>query len=336
MTKAKNNTEPVEKQKQYSIFIAGKTGKLGSQSEQDLLDEDLIEEPQAAADRIGELVDKGYLPVFPLNRAGVLDLVMEKGIDPNVPLLEGQKTVTGTIGRLHNPKKDRFLVVILDPAKEVKNLSPRFTAEKGTAFIGAVTPLRTVSKDNIAILDPETLEILWAPEGMVDLHEKKIIVNGAVKSLGNRLKTRELEESEYGSPEEAKRELIALLFGGYLPAFPFKKDRLEDVKKNGLDPSESNVKDFRGWRGSIGRQPYFTDYYAVIIDRNLAEDSLEPFFQKDEIFTGMVYTEKKIPSESIAIVDARTGEVVSGPKGVESEPVKSVRRGVSEKVKRAL
>lgn len=164
MAKTNTNPEIPGERKIISIKINGVTKLLGSSDIQTELESDVIDTDTNAKAKIMDLIHEGYLPVFPTDKVESIDWISDEGIDPRKPLMQTLNEVIGTIGRLPSKGKSKFLVAVLHPEDIAKSLTPRFTGKKGK-FIGALSPLQKVSKENLIILDPDTFEILHAPEG---------------------------------------------------------------------------------------------------------------------------------------------------------------------------
>ncbi len=315
--------KPSETPEGAVTFMVGKEEKLlGSQEAETELEEDALVDHKPAKEKVDELVAQGYLPVFPLNNVDEIDHVLEHGLAPNRSLVEGLKDLRGTIGRVPSLAEKYYLVLVVDD-KAAKAVIPRFTRPKDHAFVGGISLSKEVSNESIMVIDPRTFEIVYAPERFKQkFQELQLKVSGKTRSLGSVEEGESVKEKQIDTPDAARDEMKSLLQRGYLPVFPFPAEMLRDVKKRGLDLSQSNVVSEHGWRGSLGRNPvkYANDsYWAVVVDeKSLA--SLEPF----EKNPATVALTKNVPKEAVVIIDPETNRIVHAPEGANVEMVKNV------------
>ncbi|HLG25869.1 MAG TPA: hypothetical protein VI588_03740 [Candidatus Gracilibacteria bacterium] len=320
-----------------SIRIGEESKLLGSPEAVEELIEGEFDTPLLAREELSKLVEEGYLPVFPMDRAEAIDALMDEGLTPKSKLMEKMDTVVGTIGRPHLRGKSRFLVVILEPEKIADKIAPRFTGKNGRTFVGAVSPLGPIGKEHIMILDPDTLEVLHAPEHVREMQDMRIMIHGETRSLGSLLREKQLEAEQFTSDDAVNREFSDLIKHDYLPVFPLSADMLEEVKKDGLMLGKTNVSAAHAWRGTLGRTPGKGDYLVVIVDRHLVEKALMPVKTRGGAFVGGVEAQESIPPRAIAIIDTKTQKLVSAPEGVEFEKgeIRGVVESVREKVQKA-
>ncbi len=248
--------------------------------------------------------------------------MLEHGLAPNRSLVENLKDLRGTIGRVPSLAEKYYLVLIVDE-NAAKAVIPRFTRPKDHAFVGGISLSKEVSNESIMVIDPQTFEIVYAPERFKQkFQELQLKVSGKARSLGSVEEGESVKEKQIDTPDTARDEMKSLLKRGFLPVFPFPADMLGSVKKHGLDLSESNVVSEHGWRGSLGRNPvkYANDsYWAVLVDEK-SFSSLELF----ENNPATVALTGNVPKEAVVIIDPETNRIVYAPEGAKVEMVKNV------------
>lgn len=315
--------KPPEVPESAVSFTVGKEEKLlGSHEVEEELEDEGLTDHKPAKEKIDELVEQGYLPAFPFNKLEELDYLFEHGLDPNRSLVENLKDLRGTIGRIPTLAEKYYLVLIVDD-KEAKAVIPRFTRPKDHAFVGGIGLSRPVSNEAIMVIDPQTFEIVYAPEKFKQqFQELQLKVSGKTRSLGSVEEGEAVKEKQIDTADAARDELKSLLKRGYLPVFPFPEEMLKDVKKHGLELSKSNVVSEHGWRGSLGRNPvkYANDSYWAVVVNEKAFSSLEPF----ENNPSTVALTGNVPKEAVVIIDPETNKIVHAPEGTKVEMVKNV------------
>ena len=145
-----------------TVMVGNEAKFLGSLAMERELEEDSIVKEEAAEEKIEELVEEGYLAVFPLSKSSSISAVVDHGLDPKRSLISGTEDLRGSIGKLP-VHKDEYYWVLLINKEDHKKVDPRFTRKGDKAFIGTVGLSAPISKDNIIIVDPLTLIIHHAP-----------------------------------------------------------------------------------------------------------------------------------------------------------------------------
>lgn len=164
-----------QKFQELQLKIAGKNKSLGSVEEGESVKEKQIDTPDAARDEMKSLLHRGFLPVFPFP-AEMLGAVKKHGLDLSESNVVSEQGWRGSLGR--NPVKyanDSYWAVVVDE-KSFASLEP---FEKNPATV-ALT--KSVPKEAVVVIDPETNRIVHAPENAkVEMVKNVASVVGATR-----------------------------------------------------------------------------------------------------------------------------------------------------------